>query len=242
MIQAKNLTKVYGMGSIEIRALNGIDFNVEQGEFVAIQGPSGCGKSTLLNVLSCLEKPTSGTILIDSIDIAQLGDKELAKIRRDKIGFIFQSYNLIPTLNALENVMLPMMFAGKDDNKISERAAMLLEMVGMQERMKHKPSELSGGEQQRVAIARALSNDPLLIVGDEPTGNLDSKTGAAVLKILTELNKEGRTVLVATHDPAVAGIAHRVMQLKDGQFINSQSYRRDRHENAEQDKICLQKS
>jgi putative ABC transport system ATP-binding protein len=223
MIQAKNLTKVYGMGSIEIRALNGIDFNVEQGEFVAIQGPSGCGKSTLLNVLSCLEKPTSGTILIDSIDIAQLGDKELAKIRRDKIGFIFQSYNLIPTLNALENVMLPMMFAGKDDNKVSERAAMLLEMVGMQERMKHKPSELSGGEQQRVAIARALSNDPLLIVGDEPTGNLDSKTGAAVMKILTELNKEGRTVLVATHDPAVAGIAHRVMQLKDGQFINNQS-------------------
>jgi putative ABC transport system ATP-binding protein len=221
MIQAKNLTKVYGIGSIEIKALNGIDFKVEQGEFVAIQGPSGCGKSTLLNVLSCLEKPTSGTILIDSIDVAQLGDKKLAKIRRDKIGFIFQSYNLIHTLSALENVMLPMMFAGKDNNKVSERAEVLLEMVGMQKRMKHKPSELSGGEQQRVAIARALSNDPLLIVGDEPTGNLDSKAGAAVMKILIELNKEGRTVVVVTHDSVVASIAHRVMHMKDGQFINT---------------------
>jgi putative ABC transport system ATP-binding protein len=223
VIQATNITKVYGIGTIEIRALNGIDFNVKQGEFVAIQGPSGCGKSTLLNVLSCIDKPTSGTISIDSIDIAHLSDKALAKIRRDKIGFIFQSYNLIPTLNALENVMLPMMFAGKDNNKTSERAATLLEMVEMQERMKHKPSELSGGEQQRVAIARALSNDPLLIVGDEPTGNLDSKTGAAVMKILTELNREGRTVVVVTHDPAVAGTAHRVLQMKDGQFINNQS-------------------
>jgi putative ABC transport system ATP-binding protein len=223
MIQANNLTKVYNKGNIEIRALNGIDLNVGKGEFVAIQGPSGCGKSTLLNVVSCLEKPTSGKILIDSIDIAQLGDKELAKIRREQIGFIFQSYNLIPTLSAVENVMLPMMFAGKDNNKISDRATMLLEMVGMQERMKHKPSELSGGEQQRVAIARALSNGPLLIVGDEPTGNLDSKTGAAVMKILAQLNKEGRTVVVVTHDPAVAGIAHRVIQMKDGQFINDQS-------------------
>jgi len=146
MIQAKNLIKVYSMGNMEIRALNGIDFHVDQGEFVAIQGPLGGGKSTLLNVLGCLEKPTSGTIFIDSIDITQLSDNELAKIRRDKIGFIFQSYNLIPTLNALENVMLPMMFAGKDTNKVSERATMLLEMVGMQERMKHKSSELSGGE------------------------------------------------------------------------------------------------
>ncbi|MEN4006082.1 MAG: ABC transporter ATP-binding protein [Methanobacteriaceae archaeon] len=225
MIQAKNITKVYSIGNIEIRALNGIDFNVEQGEFVAIQGSSGGGKSTLLNIIGCLEKPTNGRILIDNIDITQLGDKELAKIRQDKIGFIFQSYNLIPTLNALENVMLPMMFAGKDNdnNKVSERATMLLEMVGMQGRMNHKPSELSGGEQQRVAIARALSNDPLLIVGDEPTGNLDSKTGSAVMEILTELNREGRTVVVVTHDPAVADIAQRVMQIKDGRFINNQS-------------------
>ena len=219
MIEAKNLIKVYGKGNIEIRALNGIDLNVGKGEFVAIQGPSGCGKSTLLNVVSCLEKPTSGEILIDGIDIARLGDEELAKIRRDKIGFIFQSYNLIPTLNALENVMLPMIFAEKDNNKISDRATMLLEMVGMQERMEHKSSELSGGEQQRVAIARALSNDPLLIIADEPTGNLDSKTGGVVMKILTELNKEGRTVVVVTHDPAIANIAHRVMQIKDGQFV-----------------------
>ena len=223
MIQAKNLTKVYGKGNVEIRALDGIDLYVEKGEFVAIQGPSGCGKSTLLNVVSCLEKPTSGKILIDGIDIAELGDKELAEIRRNKIGFIFQSYNLIPTLNAFENVMLPMMFAGKDDNKASKKATMLLERVGMQERIKHKPSELSGGEQQRVAVARALSNDPLLIIGDEPTGNLDSKTGKAVMEMLTELNKEGRTVVVVTHDPAVSNIAHRVMQIKDGQFIANQS-------------------
>ncbi|MCL0076971.1 ABC transporter ATP-binding protein [Dehalococcoidia bacterium] len=223
MIQARHLTKVYGKGSIEIRALNGIDLNVEKGEFVAIQGPSGCGKSTLLNLVGCLEKPTSGNIVIDNIDVARLGDEELAKIRRDKIGFVFQSYNLIPTLDALENVILPMMFAGKNNNKISKRAAMLLEMMGMQERMKHKSSELSGGEQQRVAVARALSNDPLLIIGNEPTGNLDSKTGAAVMRILVELNKEGRTVVVVTHDPAVANIAHRVMQIKDGQFTNEQS-------------------
>ena len=215
MIKVKNLTKLYGMGRTEIRALDGVDFELKQGEFVAIQGPSGCGKSTLLNLIGCLEKPTSGSVHIDSTDTAQLGDTELARIRREKIGFIFQRYNLIHTLNAIENVMFPMLFAGKDDKKASERAAMLLEILGMKERMKHKPFELSGGEQQRVAIARALSNEPLLIIGDEPTGNLDSKSGEAVLNILTDLNKKGQTVVVVTHDPAVAGITHRVMQMKD---------------------------
>lgn len=223
MIQAKNLVKIYGKGNIAIRALNGISLDVGKGEFVAIQGPSGCGKSTLLNVISCLEKSTSGKILIDSIDIAELDDEKLAEIRRDKIGFIFQSYNLIPTMNALENVMLPMIFAGKSDNKIVERATMLLEMVGMHKRMKHKPAELSGGEQQRVAVARAISNDPLLIIGDEPTGNLDSKTGSAMMEMLIKLNKEGRTIVVVTHDSVVANMAHRVMQIKDGQFIDNQS-------------------
>ena len=219
MIQAKNLIKIYGIGDIAIKALNGIDLNVGKGEFVAIQGPSGCGKSTLLNVLSCLEKPTSGTILVDGVNITELDDTKLAEIRRDKIGFIFQSYNLIPTMNALENVMLPMMFAGKNDSKIVERATMLLEMVGMHKRIKHKPTELSGGEQQRVAVARALSNDPLLIIGDEPTGNLDSKTGSAVMEMLIKLNKEGRTIVLVTHDSVVANMAHRVMHIKDGQFI-----------------------
>mgnify|MGYP004704226823 CR=1 FL=1 len=221
MIKVKNLTKLYGMGRTEIRALDGVDFELKQGEFVAIQGPSGCGKSTLLNLIGCLEKPTSGSVHIDSTDTAQLGDTELARIRREKIGFIFQRYNLIHTLNAIENVMFPMLFAGKDDKKASERAAMLLEILGMKERMKHKPFELSGGEQQRVAIARALSNEPLLIIGDEPTGNLDSKSGEAVLNILTDLNKKGQTVVVVTHDPAVAGITHRVMQMKDGRFLNN---------------------
>jgi len=221
MIKVKNLTKLYGMGRTEIRALDGVDFEFKQGEFVAIQGPSGCGKSTLLNLIGCLEKPTSGSVHIDSTDTAQLGDTELARIRREKIGFIFQRYNLIHTLNAIENVMFPMLFAGKDDKKASERAAMLLEILGMKERMKHKPFELSGGEQQRVAIARALSNEPLLIIGDEPTGNLDSKSGEAVLNILTDLNKKGQTVVVVTHDPAVAGITHRVMQMKDGRFLNN---------------------
>lgn len=230
MIRIENLTKNYGVGRTEIRALDGIDFNLKQGEFIAIQGPSGCGKSTLLNMIGCLEKPTHGKIHIDGIDISILEDKDLARIRREKIGFIFQRYNLIPTLNAIENVMFPMLFAGKEDKKASERAAMLLEMLGMKERMRHKPSELSGGEQQRVAIARALSNEPLLIIGDEPTGNLDSQAGCAVMQILTDLNKQGQTVVVVTHDPSVAAITHRVMRMKDGRFIDSKSNQGDKNE------------
>lgn len=222
VIQTKNLSKIYGSGNTAVRALDGIDLTVEQGDFIAIRGPSGCGKSTLLNIIGCLESPTSGEILIDGIDVSQLNDNELAKIRRDKIGFVFQSYNLIPTLNALENVKLPMIFAGGDDSKLSERAKMLLELVGMKERMEHKPSELSGGEQQRVAIARALSNDPALIIGDEPTGNLDSKTGNVVMNLLNRLNKEGQTLIIVTHNPAVANMAHGVMQMKDGQFIDEE--------------------
>ncbi|QUH24490.1 ABC transporter ATP-binding protein [Serpentinicella alkaliphila] len=223
MIEAKNLIKTYGEGNTEVNALNGINLSVKKGEFVSIQGPSGCGKSTLLNIISCLEKPTNGKIIIDNIDIADQDDDKLAEIRRDKIGFIFQSYNLIPTMSALENVMLPMMFAGKDDKIMTARATMLLEMVGMQNRMNHKPAELSGGEQQRVAVARALINDPLLIIGDEPTGNLDSKTGSAVMEMLVKLNKEGRTILIVTHDSVVANMADRVMHIKDGQFIDNQS-------------------
>lgn len=230
MIRIENLTKNYGVGRTEIRALDGIDFNLKQGEFIAIQGPSGCGKSTLLNMIGCLEKPTHGKIHIDGIDISILEDKDLARIRREKIGFIFQRYNLIPTLNAIENVMFPMLFAGKEDKKANERAAMLLEMLGMKERMRHKPSELSGGEQQRVAIARALSNEPLLIIGDEPTGNLDSQAGCAVMQILTDLNKQGQTVVVVTHDPSVAAITHRVMRMKDGRFIDSKSNQGDKNE------------
>jgi len=227
MIQAKNITKVYGMGGIEVKALNGIDLKIEKGEFVAIQGPSGCGKSTLLNILSCLETPTSGRVLIDDIDTSKLNDDGLAKIRQNKIGFIFQTYNLIPTLSTYENVMLPMLFKGEDNgkknSKSSKRAISLLESVNMQDRMNHKPSELSGGEQQRVAIARALSNNPSILIGDEPTGNLDSKTGRTVMDILVNLNKEGQTIIIVTHDSTVANMANRIVKMKDGKFINNQS-------------------
>lgn len=223
MIQVENLTKIYGKGHIAIRALNGINLIVKKGEFVAIQGPSGCGKSTLLNIIGCLEKPTGGRVVVDNTDVTNQDDEKLAVIRRDKIGFIFQGYNLIPTMNAHENVMLPMMFARFNERIIAKHAAMLLEKVGMQNRLDHKPTELSGGEQQRVALARALINDPPLIIGDEPTGNLDSKTGSAVMEILMDLNKEGRSLILVTHDTAVANMAHRIMHIKDGQFMDAKS-------------------
>lgn len=219
MIEVKNLTKIYGKGNTKVNALKGIDLSVREGEFVSIQGPSGCGKSTLLNIIGCLEKPTKGQVFIDHIDVSKLSNDKLAEIRRDKIGFIFQRYNLLPTMNVLENVMLSMMFAGKDDLSTKKRAAMLLEMVGMEKRIYHKPSELNGDEQQRVAIARALINDPLIIIGDEPTGNLDSKTGSIVMEMLIKLNKEGKTVVLVTHDSTVANKAHRVLHIKDGQFV-----------------------
>lgn len=223
MIRAENLVKTYGKEDIAVRALDGIGLHVKKGEFVAIQGPSGCGKSTLLTIIGCLEKPTSGSVMVDGIDIVNIDEANLAKIRQEKIGFIFQSYNLIPTMSALENVMLPMMFAGKSDKEIGQRAKKLLDMVGMSHRLGHKPSEMSGGEQQRVAVARSMSNDPVLIIGDEPTGNLDSKTGKAVMDMLLELNKEGRTVVIVTHDSSVAAMADRVLRIKDGRFIDGQS-------------------
>lgn len=219
MIEASKLVKTYGKGNTEVKALSGVDLSVKKGEFVSIQGCSGCGKSTLLNIIGCLEKPTAGRVFIDGINTAEQNEEQLADIRRDKIGFIFQSYNLIPTMSALENVMLPFMFAEKNDKIIVSRATSLLEMVGMKKRLTHKPSELSGGEQQRVAVARALINDPLLIIGDEPTGNLDSATGGAVMEILMQLNREGRTIVLVTHDSTVSRMAHRVLNIKDGRFV-----------------------
>ncbi|RZN43454.1 MAG: ABC transporter ATP-binding protein [Methanophagales archaeon ANME-1-THS] len=216
MIHTEHLTKIYRMGEAEVYALHDVNLEIQDGEFVAIVGPSGSGKSTLLNMIGCLDKPTSGSVFIDGIDTALLTDNELAEIRRQKIGFIFQQFNLIHTLNALENVALPLFFAGVGREARLKRARELLLNVGLEDRMYHKPSELSGGEQQRVAIARALANNPEIIIGDEPTGNVDSATGHAIMAILEGLNKEGRTIIVVTHDPEIAAHAGQTKRMRDG--------------------------
>jgi len=220
MIRTEHLSKVYRMGEIEVPALRDVSLEIEEGEFLAIVGPSGSGKSTLLNMLGCLDKPTSGAVFIGGVNTASLSENELAEIRREKIGFIFQQFNLIHSLNALENVALPMFFAGVKSDARIKRAAELLAKVGLRERMHHKPSELSGGQQQRVAIARALSNNPAVIIGDEPTGNVDSETGDAIMGILEGLNRnEGRTIIVVTHDTEIAAHAPRVIRMKDGRLL-----------------------
>jgi len=220
MIRTEHLSKVYRMGKIEVPALRDVSLEIEEGEFLAIVGPSGSGKSTLLNMLGCLDKPTSGAVFIGGVNTASLSENELAEIRRKKIGFIFQQFNLIHSLTALENVALPMFFAGVKSDARIKRAAELLAKVGLRERMHHKPSELSGGQQQRVAIARALSNNPAVIIGDEPTGNVDSETGDAIMGILEGLNRnEGRTIIVVTHDTEIAAHAPRVIRMKDGRLL-----------------------
>ena len=220
MIRAEHLSKVYRMGKIEVPALRDVSLEIEEGEFLAIVGSSGSGKSTLLNMLGCLDKPTSGAVFIDGVNTASLSESELAEIRREKIGFIFQQFNLIHSLNALENVSLPMFFAGVNSDERLKRAEELLAKVGLEKRMHHKPSELSGGQQQRVAIARALSNNPAIIIGDEPTGNVDSETGDAIMGILEGLNRnEGRTIIVVTHDTEIAAHAPRVIRMKDGRLL-----------------------
>ena len=220
MIRTEHLSKVYRMGEIEVPALRDVSLKIEEGEFLAIVGPSGSGKSTLLNMLGCLDKPTSGAVFIGGVNTASLSENELAEIRRKKIGFIFQQFNLIHSLTALENVALPMFFAGVKSDARIKRATELLAKVGLRERMHHKPSELSGGQQQRVAIARALSNNPAVIIGDEPTGNVDSETGDAIMGILEGLNRnEGRTIIVVTHDTEIAAHAPRVIRMKDGRLL-----------------------
>jgi putative ABC transport system ATP-binding protein len=219
MIRAENLSKVYRMGKIEVPALRDVSLEIEEGKFLAIVGSSGSGKSTLLNMLGCLDKPTSGAVFIAGVNTASLSENELAEIRRERIGFIFQQFNLIHSLNALENVSLPLFFAGVSSDERMKRAAELLTKVGLEKRIHHKPSELSGGQQQRVAIARALSNNPAIIIGDEPTGNVDSETGEAIMNILKGLNSEGRTVIVVTHDTEIAAHAPRVIRMKDGRLL-----------------------
>jgi putative ABC transport system ATP-binding protein len=219
MIRTEHLTKIYRMGDTEVYALNDVNLDIEEGEFVAVIGPSGSGKSTLLNMIGCLDKPTSGSVYIDNVNTATLNENQLAEIRRKKIGFIFQQFNLVHTLNAVENVALPLFFSGVRRDLRLKRAAELLESVGLGNRVYHKPSELSGGQQQRVAIARALSNDPEVVIADEPTGNVDSETGNTIMDVLQGLNKEGRTIIVVTHDPEIAARATRTQRMRDGKLF-----------------------
>jgi putative ABC transport system ATP-binding protein len=220
IIRLENVWKTYKMGEVEVHALRGMNFEVKKGEFVAIQGPSGSGKSTAMNMVGVLDIPTKGEIYLEGRNIAHLSESALAQIRGKKIGFIFQQFNLIPTLSAKENIMLPMTFQGIPSYKRIKRAEKLLKMVGLEERMDHKPTELSGGQQQRVAIARSLANDPDVILADEPTGNLDSVTGKKVMAFLNELqDKEGKTIIMVTHDQKLARCADRIAHLKDGIII-----------------------
>ncbi|MBS3106623.1 ABC transporter ATP-binding protein [Candidatus Woesearchaeota archaeon] len=220
ILELQDVWKIYRMGDVEVEALKGLDFKARKGEFVAIMGPSGSGKSTAMNMIGCLDVPTRGRIFLEGKDIAHMSESQLARIRGKKIGFIFQQFNLINTLTALENVALPMIFQNTPKDKRLAKAKKLLEMVELDDRMHHKPTELSGGEQQRVAIARSLANDPEVILADEPTGNLDSKTGHTVMDFLRKLHeKEGRTIILVTHDENTARNADRVEFLKDGQIF-----------------------
>jgi putative ABC transport system ATP-binding protein len=216
VIVTQNISKTYGKPPLQVFALGETNLHIKQGDYIAIIGPSGSGKSTLMNLLGCLDKPTTGKIFIDGNDVSTLNENELARIRREKIGFIFQKYNLIPTLNALENVELSMGFAGVDSQTRTTKAKKLLEMVELSKRLTHKPSEMSGGEQQRVAIARALANNPSIILADEPTGNVDSKSGENIMNILEEVNRKGETIIVVTHNMMIAQRAKRVLRIQDG--------------------------
>jgi len=223
MLQVKNLTKIYLMGDDEVRALNGVTFNIEKGEMVAIMGPSGSGKSTLMSIIGCLDVPTSGQYILDNVAVENMEDTELAKIRGRKIGFIFQQFNLLPRTSALENVMLPLTYAGISGKEREQRALKALDRVGLSERVHHASNELSGGQQQRVAIARALVNEPAILLADEPTGALDSKTGMELMDLFQNLHMDqGQTVILVTHDSYIAHHTSRIMKLSDGYIVSDE--------------------
>ncbi|OLT08897.1 ABC transporter [Pseudonocardia sp. CNS-004] len=218
MIELDGVTKVYGNGEVQVRALGPVDLLIEEGDLVAIMGPSGSGKSTMMNILGCLDVPSGGRYTLDGVDVSKLRDNKLAAIRNTRIGFVFQSFNLISRTSAVRNVELPLIYAG-DKSRRRERALAALERVGLGERAGHMPNELSGGQQQRVAVARALVTNPAIILADEPTGNLDTTSTVEVMRLLVELNDAGRTVVLITHEPEVAEFAKRVIELRDGQIV-----------------------
>lgn len=222
-IETRELSKVYLMGTVQVYALREVSLKVEEGELVAIMGPSGSGKSTLLNLLGCLDRPSSGAYLMEGQDVAGLRDSGLARIRNSSIGFIFQTFNLLPRLSAQRNVELPLSYSRDGKGNHGQRALELLGRVGLKERARHKPTEMSGGEQQRVAIARALVNDPAIILADEPTGNLDSATGKEIMALLREVAEEGRTLIMVTHDRAIGEQADRILWLRDGELSNEET-------------------
>ncbi len=232
VVLLKQVSKIYGEGETAVRALNQISLAIERGEYVAIMGPSGSGKSTLMNLIGCLDRPSEGIYLLDGVEVEKASDEELARIRNQKVGFVFQQFNLLARLSALQNVELPLIYAGKGRRARRQLAEAMLEKVGLADRLHHRPNQLSGGQQQRVAIARALVTDPALVLADEPTGNLDSKSGAEIMQLFDQLHQQGTTLVLVTHDAQIGKHADRMVQLLDGEIINDTRQVSSRRENA----------